>query len=161
MRGAGEDLYVLLRRAATELERLEAARLGRTRARLRPAHVAVLGALLDASPLTAGELCARGEVEPSTMTGLLRELESRGLIERERRVKDERTRAIRLTPRGHGAARVAVRTRASAQALVLRALGREQSGQLSLLLGQLAAALRLARSEEVGAGESAPAGRKA
>lgn len=142
MQESGEYLYVLLKRAARELEKLEAAALGRTRARLRPASVPVLAALLDASPLTPGELAARCEAEPSTMTGLLRTLEERGLVARERLIKDERTFAILLTPRGRAAARVAARRRAWAEHAVLRALPRGASKKLAPLLGEVAAAAR-------------------
>ncbi len=142
MRESGEYLYVLLRRAARELEKLEAAALGRTRARLRPAYVPVLVALLDASPLTPGELSARCEAEPSTMTGLLRTLEERGLIARERMARDERTYAISLTPRGRAAARVATRRRSWAENAVLRVLPRGAGKKLRPLLGEVAAAAR-------------------
>jgi len=144
--GAG-DLHGLLRRAAAELERLEAVRLSRARARLRPAHVAVLGALLDTSPLTPGELCARCEAEPSTMTGLLRALEVQGLLERRRLLRDERTSAVELTPRGRAAARVAMRARAAAQGAALRPLPRGAGTKLAGLLAQFSAAARLAREE--------------
>jgi DNA-binding MarR family transcriptional regulator len=158
----GEELAVLLRRAAADLDRVEAARLSRTRAGLRPAHVAVLQALLRASPLTPGELCARCETEPSTMTGLLRALETRGLLERRRLVRDERSVALDLTPRGRAAARVAQRARVQAQAAVLRALPRGAGAQLLDLLEQLAAAARVVRAEEGGAARRAraPAGRE-
>ena len=106
MRESGEYLSALLRRAARELERLEHAGLSRTQARLRPAYVPVLAALLDASPLTPSELCARCEAEPSTMTGILRTLETRGFVNREKVVRDQRTQAITLTARGRAAARV-------------------------------------------------------
>lgn len=141
-----EYLYVLLRRAARELERLEQAGLARTRAKLRPSHVPVLTALLEASPLTPGELAARCELEPSTMTGLLRALEKEGLIEREKVARDQRTRAISLTPRGRAASRVAVRTRAWAQQEVLRALPREDAERLAPLIAQIAAISAQARS---------------
>lgn len=134
-----EYLYPLLRRAARELERLELEGLSRTRARLRPAHVPVLAALLDASPLTPSELTARCETEPSTLTGLLTHLEAEGLITREKVVLDQRSQTIHLTARGRAAARVAVRTRAWAQNATLAALGRESADELVTVLGQLAA----------------------
>jgi DNA-binding MarR family transcriptional regulator len=137
---ASEYLYILLRRTLREIERLEGLGLSRARARLRPTHVAVLAALLEASPLTPGELAARCEIEPSTMTGLLRALATEGLIEREKVVLDQRTEAVSLTPRGRAASRVAVRTRTVAQQAVLRGLPRDLAGQLQTILGRLAVA---------------------
>ncbi len=131
---------MLLRQALRELERLEGVGLSRARARLRPGHVAVLAALLDASPLTPGELGVRCEIEPSTMTGLLRTIEQQGLISREKVVLDQRTQHLTLTPRGRAAARVAMRTRHSAQQAVLRGLPRDLSRQLQTILARVAAA---------------------
>ena len=140
-----EYLYVLLRRAARELERLEALRLSRTRAKLRPAYVPALAALLEASPLTVGDLVARCEVEPSTMTGVLRALEEQGLVTREKVVLDQRSRVLALTARGRVAARVAVDARTWAQTAVLAALGRDSGEQLGQALAELAAAADVAR----------------
>jgi DNA-binding MarR family transcriptional regulator len=139
-----EHLYVLLRRAARELERLEAVALSRTRARLRPAQVPVLATLLVASPLTAGEICARCEIEPSTLTGILQTLERNGLVVREKVVRDQRAYAIQLTPRGRAAARVAQRKREEAQRTVLRSLSREAALDLPRLLVQLSDAAQSA-----------------
>ena len=146
MSGQGDEyLYVLLKRAAKELERLEELRLSGTRAALRPPHVPVLAALLEASPLTPGELAARCDIEPSTLTGLLRTLEKEGLVAREHLVRDERTYAVVLTARGRAASRVAVRTRDWAQTVVLRALPRDAAHLVAPLLGQVAAAAQSAQ----------------
>ena len=45
-------------------------------------------------------LSQRLSLEPATLSPLLKRLETRGLITRERRPEDERTLAISLTPRG-------------------------------------------------------------
>jgi len=118
------SLHVLLRRAVREFERLEARLLERTGARLRPGAVPLLAILLDESPLTATDLCERCEVEPSTLTGVLRTLETNGLITRSKVVLDQRRQAITLTPRGRAAARVALRARTRAEEAVLAALPR-------------------------------------
>lgn len=136
---------MLLKRATREMERLEELGLAGTRASLRPSHVPVLAALLEASPLTPGELASRCDIEPSTLTGLLRTLEKEGLIAREYLVRDERTYGVVLTARGRAASRVAVRTRDWAQSLVLKALGRDTAQLVSPLLGQVAAAAREAQ----------------
>ncbi len=135
-----EYLYVLLRRAARELERLEAVGLSRGRARLKPNHVPVLAALLEASPLTPGELAVRCDIEPSTLTGILKTLEDEGLVQREKVAADQRTQAVTLTPRGRAAGRVAIRTRLAAQQAIQRALPRGGASELTSLLGQVATA---------------------
>lgn len=145
-----EYLYVLLRRSLRELERLEGVGLSRARARLRPAQISVLAALLDASPLTPGELAARCELEPSTMTGVLAALEKEGLIERQKVVLDQRTQAVSLTPRGRAASRVALKTRIQSQNAVLKTLPKETSAVVAAVLGRLSVATQAAAD----AGES-------
>ncbi len=148
-----EYLHVLLRRSLRELERLEQGRLSRARARVRSAHISVLAALLDASPLKPGELGARCEIEPSTMTGLLRSLEKEGLIERRKVVLDQRSQSIFLTSRGRVASRAAVRARVAAQQAVLRGLSRDVAREMPPLLARLsAAAARAAGLQEAKAG---------
>ena len=139
-----EYLYVLLRRSTRELERLEGVGLSRARVQLRPAHVSVLAALLEASPLTPGEIAARCELEPSTLTGLLRALEKQALIERQKVVLDQRSQVVSLTSRGRAASRVAIRIRAEAQADVLHALPRELTGHIGSWLAKLAVAAQKA-----------------
>jgi DNA-binding MarR family transcriptional regulator len=138
------SLHVLLRRAVREFEKLEARMLERSGARLRPGAVPLLAALLDASPLTATELCGQCEVEPSTMTGLLRTLESNDLITRSKVVLDQRRQAISLTPRGRAAARVALRARTRAEEAVLAGLPRATSDALKA--GILEAVVEAARA---------------
>lgn len=146
MSGTGNEyLYVLLKRATREMERLEELGLSGTRASLRPPHVPVLAALLEASPLTPGELASRCDIEPSTLTGLLRTLEKEGLVAREYLVRDERTYGVVLTARGRAASRIAVRTRDWAQSLVLEALDRDVAQLVGPLLNQIAAAARQAQ----------------
>jgi DNA-binding MarR family transcriptional regulator len=145
----GVSLADALRRAARELERLHDAELSRTRARLRPAYVPVVAALLEQAPLTPGELCRRCDIEPSTMTGLLRTLEKRGLVEREKVVLDQRTQHVRLTPRGKAGAKVAMKARKAAEAAVLQKLPKVEADAVRPLLARVADAARaLAEAEK-------------
>ncbi len=146
-----ESLQVLLRRAMRELDRLEAQLLERTGSRLRPGSVPLLAALLEEAPLSATELCERCDVEPSTMTGLLRTLESHSLIERTKVVLDQRRQAITLTPRGRAAARIAVRARARAEETVRGALDREAKRALDS--GALEALVAAARTSARAGGD--------
>jgi len=135
-----EFLSQQLRRIARDLDALDTAEMSRGRARVRPSQVPVLVALLEASPLSVGELCARCEVEPSTMTGVLRTLVTSGLVARERMVKDQRSHALTLTPRGRAAARVSLDKRLAAQRALLRTLPREKVAELQALLETLGSA---------------------
>jgi MarR family transcriptional regulator, organic hydroperoxide resistance regulator len=58
--------------------------------------------LLNGSPLTVGELCARLDMETGTLTPLLKRLEAAGVVTRTRDASDERRVLIDLTPRGRG-----------------------------------------------------------
>ncbi len=146
------NVHALLRRAVREFEKLESRLLERTGARLRPGAVPLLSALLEESPLSATELCERCEVEPSTMTGLLRTLESSGLIAREKVVLDQRRQAITLTPRGRAAARIALRARTRAEEAVLAELsqGAVETLKQGLLEAMIDAAHMAAPSKESG-----------
>ncbi|WP_010146257.1 MarR family winged helix-turn-helix transcriptional regulator [Serinicoccus profundi] len=60
----------------------------------------VMLALWEEAPVSVVRLSQRLSLEPATLSPLLKRLETRGLITRERRPEDERTLAISLTPRG-------------------------------------------------------------
>lgn len=56
--------------------------------------------LLNGSPLSVGDLCARLDMETGTLTPLLKRLETAGVVTRTRDVSDERRVLVDLTPRG-------------------------------------------------------------
>ena len=56
--------------------------------------------LMNGSPLTVGDLCARLDMETGTLTPLLKRLETAGVVTRTRDASDERRVLIDLTPRG-------------------------------------------------------------
>ncbi len=56
--------------------------------------------LLNGSPLSVGELCARLDMETGTLTPLLKRLEAAGVVTRTRDASDERRVLVDLTPRG-------------------------------------------------------------
>lgn len=60
----------------------------------------VMLALWEESPATVARLGERLSLEPATLSPLLKRLETRGLITRERDPHDERALAISLTPEG-------------------------------------------------------------
>lgn len=60
----------------------------------------VMLALWEETPVSVVRLSQRLSLEPATLSPLLKRLEARGLVTRERRPDDERSLAISLTPRG-------------------------------------------------------------
>lgn len=60
----------------------------------------VLRLLGHGGPLTSGELSAALHLHPSTLTGILKRLEARGLVERHDHPDDGRRRMFGLTPAG-------------------------------------------------------------
>jgi MarR family transcriptional regulator, organic hydroperoxide resistance regulator len=61
----------------------------------------VMLALWGEEPLSVTELSRRLELDPATLSRLLRRLESADLVRRDRNPADERSLAVALTPRGH------------------------------------------------------------
>lgn len=60
----------------------------------------VMLALWEEEPLSVTELSRRLELDPATLSRLLRRLETAGLVRRDRNPADERSLAVALTPRG-------------------------------------------------------------
>ena len=105
---------------------------------LRPPHFGVL-TLIDAEPgSTQQELVARSMIDPSSMVGLIDELEARGLAERRRHPSDRRKHAVYLTGDGRktlGEARKAAMRTAQE---VLAPLDEPEREELRRLLRKLA-----------------------
>ena len=79
----------------------------------------VMLALWGEEPLSVTELSRRLELDPATLSRLLRRLEAAGLVRRDRNPADERSLAVALTPRGRD-----LRTRAlEVPGTILRRLG--------------------------------------
>ena len=60
----------------------------------------VMLALWESEPLSVKELSRLVQLEPATLSPLLKRLEARGLVRRERDTHDERALAVVLTPEG-------------------------------------------------------------
>lgn len=60
----------------------------------------VLSALWEADGSTVGAIAERLDLEPSTITPLVKRLEAAGFVTRQRNPADERQVQVRLTPRG-------------------------------------------------------------
>ncbi len=77
----------------------------------------VMLALWEDSPLRVADLAARVSLEPATLSPLLKRLEQRGMVVRDRDPRDERALAVRLTPAGAG-------VRAEAEAIPVAIMSR-------------------------------------
>jgi DNA-binding MarR family transcriptional regulator len=60
----------------------------------------VMLALWEQAPLRVADLAARLSLDPATLSPLLKRLEARGLVRRDRDTQDERALAVALTPAG-------------------------------------------------------------
>lgn len=101
-------------------------------------YVALL-VLWEHETITLGFLCTELQLDTGTLSPLLKRLESQGLLTRRRRVEDERTVQLTVTPAG-----IALRDRAAAaQARVQEATGlspdelAEMRGSLHALTARL------------------------
>ena len=105
---------------------------------LRPPLFGLL-TLIDADPgVTQQQLVARSRIDPSSMVGLLDELEERGLAERRGHPSDRRKHALHLTAKGR---RTLGRAREVARAVVekvLAPLNQRERETLRRLLRKLA-----------------------
>jgi DNA-binding MarR family transcriptional regulator len=100
--------------------------------------VRILGRVPGAS---AGHLASLLRIHPSTLTGVLRRLEARGILERRRDPNDARRAHLSLTARGRA---LDVPSRGTVEAAVQRVLSAASPRQIkaaSELLAALAAAL--------------------
>ncbi len=70
-------------------------------------YIALL-ALWEARELTVGDLGSRLRLDSGTLTPLLKRMETRGLIHRERSARDEREVRVTLTPEGEAMQRQAL-----------------------------------------------------
>ncbi|MET7403323.1 MarR family transcriptional regulator [Dactylosporangium sp. NPDC005572] len=102
----------------------------------------VLLALWERDGRTVKELGTALRLDSSTLSPLLKRLETAGLVHRERRADDERSVTVRLTPHGAG-----LRTRASAlpaRLLCEDGLDLDELNELRITLTRLTTALDMA-----------------
>jgi DNA-binding MarR family transcriptional regulator len=89
---------------------------------VRASYGSVLVPLFGAGPLRPGDIAARARLSKQSMTGLLKQCETDGLVARERDPDDGRAYRVSLTPRGRELQAVAEET--------LAELDRELAGLL-------------------------------
>ena len=133
-----DDTAVRLRRAVTRLHRKlrQSALAGVT-----PTQASMLGSIDRMGQPSLGDLAAAEQVQPPSVTRLVRDLETAGLLERVRDENDGRCTRVRLTARGR---REVERIRRRKDEFLERALGlvdRDQARELVSLLETLVEAL--------------------
>jgi DNA-binding MarR family transcriptional regulator len=97
---------------------------------VRASFGAVLMPLFQQDDLRVGDLAARAGLSKQSLTGLLRECEGAGLVERRRDPDDGRAFRVRLTQRGRRFQRVAERVLDELDADVAARLGRSDRDAL-------------------------------
>jgi DNA-binding MarR family transcriptional regulator len=91
--------------------------------------------------ISAGELAELLHVHPSTITGVLRRLESQGIVERHIAANDRRKTQLVLTPKGHTVDELRIGTVEAAVREVLGAASADEIAATRALLGRLATVL--------------------
>jgi len=101
----------------------------------------VLRVLTQQPGLSAGELAALLHLHPSTLTGVLRRLEERGLLARETDAADARRAVLKVTSSGRSLTARMANSVEDVVRKVLSAAPRSQAQSARALLGALADAL--------------------
>jgi DNA-binding MarR family transcriptional regulator len=110
---------------------------------LSPAQASTLGSVNTLGNPTLGELAAREQVQPPSMTRIVASLTDAGMVTREADASDRRSTRIRITPAGLGALD---RIRTAKNAFLIRRLGelspdeQQHAAELVSLLEHLLAA---------------------
>jgi MarR family transcriptional regulator, organic hydroperoxide resistance regulator len=97
---------------------------------VRASFGAVLMPLFQQDDLRVGDLASQAGLSKQSLTGLLRECETAGLVERRRDPADGRAFRVRLTPRGRRFQRVAENVLRDLDADVVARLGRSDRDAL-------------------------------
>jgi MarR family transcriptional regulator, lower aerobic nicotinate degradation pathway regulator len=105
---------------------------------LHPYHHAILAVLDEGSREAQGEIADALGYDKGQLVGLLDELESGGLIERQRDPADRRRHVVRMTPAGRKTLERLRRLSASLETSFLSSLGEQDQRELHALLLRLA-----------------------
>ncbi|KAB7791389.1 MarR family winged helix-turn-helix transcriptional regulator [Bifidobacterium leontopitheci] len=146
-----DELHFLLLKAFNHSNRrIDAAirRIG-----LLPGQPKIIECLAEQDGLTAKEICTRCILDKSTMTGLLKRMETRGLVRREASETDRRSYRVFLTKLGRDyAARIAAIMQ-DADAQATRGMAPVEAVALNTALRQVIANLEVADAVEQDAAE--------
>jgi DNA-binding MarR family transcriptional regulator len=98
---------------------------------ITPAELSALSVVVFGGPLTLGDLAAAEQVRPPSMTGIVKALESEGLITRAPDESDRRVAWLKATPKGEQLMRQGRSARVALLAEWLRPLSSEERSALS------------------------------
>jgi DNA-binding MarR family transcriptional regulator len=115
---------------AAAIHVLRSLRAADARAPIGPAALSALSVLVFAGPRTVGELARAEQVRSPTMSGVLKGLESEGLVRRERVAHDARQSVVHATARGRRLMERARRARITALAARLEDLAPAERARL-------------------------------
>jgi DNA-binding MarR family transcriptional regulator len=101
---------------------------------LHPRDFGALTALAEAQPCSQNALAARMGITPPAALSLVDELESRGLVSRQRNADDRRFYDLTLSPPGREVLAQASKVAVKAQASIVEMLGRDGDARLRELL---------------------------
>lgn len=106
---------------------------------LRPRHLVTLTVLQDQGSETQQALAAAVQIDPTNLVGLLNELESAGLLVRDRDPDDRRRHIVRITDAGRAMLARAERALSVVEDQLLRVLDDDDREQLFGLLQRVSA----------------------
>lgn len=135
----GFEEFVAASHALFTAMRRNRARLARDRSGLSPSQLALLDAVAADGPLLVGQVAERAGVSGPSATRMLKQLERRGVVTRQRSTDDEREVLVDLTQQGRtlvARQRDALRER---QRLHYAALSPQQRATFVDVLRQMAA----------------------
>ncbi|HZO84633.1 MAG TPA: MarR family transcriptional regulator [Verrucomicrobiae bacterium] len=105
---------------------------------LSPPHAGILRVLSKSAGLSQQELASTLNMHPSRLVGLVDELETNGILERQEKVDDRRTHALHLTDEGQAILGEISRIAKEHQDSLLASLGKEEREQLAEILQRIA-----------------------
>jgi DNA-binding MarR family transcriptional regulator len=110
--------------------------------RVRPGMGHVLFALFEKDDRVIKEIAERADVSPSTLTGILRQMQRHGLIERRADAEDGRAVRVRLTPRAKALEKRLRGAQVRVQRVMYADLSDAELRTLKRSLARMAAAMR-------------------
>lgn len=126
-----ENVGFLLAKASRRVNELLVERFtARGFGEIRASYGSVLVPLFERDGLRLGELAAASRLSKQAMTGLVKQCEADGLVERERDTADGRAFNVRLTARGRAFRATAEDVLGELDAELVRALGKQHSDAL-------------------------------
>lgn len=110
---------------------------GRQRPGIHPGQGRLLGMVLKFEPVSQKDLVEKLDVRPSSLSEMLKKLESKGLIERRQDEEDKRNVIVSLSEKGREAADKEKQRKGKLEEELFRALSEEERDKLNSILLKL------------------------